>query len=120
MNTFSLHSLIDFDHREQFEVLEYPEYFKYSSRKRSRVFKVSLDQTENLFLSVHVIDGQILFPATAILTQVWLIVAKFILPRQDVLRLQNHQSQRQGHRAYYDVKVTLLAYKHLYRIEEFY
>ncbi|XP_074602404.1 fatty acid synthase-like isoform X2 [Brevipalpus obovatus] len=77
IDTLSLHSLIEFDHSRKYEVFKYPEYFKYFSQTSSFVFKVSLSDAGDLFLSDHKIDGRILFPATGILMQVWLVVAEY-------------------------------------------
>ncbi|XP_074596467.1 fatty acid synthase-like [Brevipalpus obovatus] len=84
INTLGLHSLIDFDHSRKFSVFKYPEYHNTYSQKSSRLFEVSLSDSEDYFFADHVVDGQILFPASGILMQVWLTVTKFhrINPRK--------------------------------------
>ncbi|XP_074598058.1 fatty acid synthase-like [Brevipalpus obovatus] len=77
IETHSLHSLIAFDHSQEYKVFKYPEYYNHITEKSSFVHTVNLSNAEDWFYSDHKIDGRILFPATGMLVHVWGVVAKF-------------------------------------------
>ncbi|XP_074599363.1 fatty acid synthase-like [Brevipalpus obovatus] len=77
IETHSLHSLIAFDHSQNYSVFKYPEYYNHITEKSSSVHTVNLSNAEDWFYSDHKIDGRILFPGTGMLVHVWDVVAKF-------------------------------------------
>ncbi|XP_074599361.1 fatty acid synthase-like [Brevipalpus obovatus] len=77
IETHSLHSLIAFDHSQEYKVFKYPEYYNLLTERSSLDHTVNLSNAEDWFYSDHKIDGRILFPATGMLTHVWDVVTKF-------------------------------------------
>uniref|UniRef100_T1K1R7 Uncharacterized protein n=1 Tax=Tetranychus urticae TaxID=32264 RepID=T1K1R7_TETUR len=77
VDTLSLHSLIKFDHSNDWKVFKFPEYFNPFRASTSVNFKVNLANAEDWYLSDHKIDGRILYPATGLLMGAWHVAAKF-------------------------------------------
>ncbi|XP_074596259.1 fatty acid synthase-like [Brevipalpus obovatus] len=77
IETHGLHSLITFDHSQNYSVFKYPENFDYLTEQSSFVHKVNLSNAEDWFVSDHKIDGRILFPATGMLMHAWDVVARY-------------------------------------------
>ncbi|XP_074599359.1 fatty acid synthase-like [Brevipalpus obovatus] len=77
IETHSLHSLVAFDHTQDYKVFKYPENFDYLTEQSSFVHKVNLSNAEDWFYSDHKIDGRILFPATGMLMHAWDVVARY-------------------------------------------
>ena len=68
--TQSISSLMRWDHSDSYLVKKYPEYY-FPSTASDMTFEFSLDDPEYAFLQDHVIDENVLFPATGYLMLAW-------------------------------------------------
>ena len=68
--TQSISSLIKWDHSESYLVKKYPEYY-FPATASDMTFEFSLDDPDDVFLQDHIIEGNIIFPATGYLMLAW-------------------------------------------------
>ena len=106
--TQSISSLIKWDHSESYLVKKYPQYY-FPSTASDMTFEFSLDDPDDAFLQDHVIDGNIIFPATGYLMIAWrrLAAQKGLQWNQVPVSFENVQFKRSVQFQNGEVKLTV-------------